>query len=195
MLNYFVIFVLQSQTLHELTIAVVQVTESKRYTITTKTKNRQKVTKQDNKPKQRMWRFSVSSFSSSAPMSLGFINIHLKRTFVSKLLSNLLINGVQPPPLASRKKVYHSAWNQTQILLLTLISESGISCWNVERELKSQLLICECVVPMLRWWWISPLPTLPKRCTWVTCVPPSSATACVGCLSSWATTFSGQIRC
>ncbi|XP_069001381.1 arginine--tRNA ligase, cytoplasmic-like, partial [Embiotoca jacksoni] len=35
----------------------------------------------------------------------GFINIHLKRPFVSKLLSNLLINGVQPMPLASRKKV------------------------------------------------------------------------------------------
>ncbi|XP_061595256.1 arginine--tRNA ligase, cytoplasmic [Cololabis saira] len=35
----------------------------------------------------------------------GFINIHLKRMFVSKLLSNLLVNGVQPPPLASRKKV------------------------------------------------------------------------------------------
>ncbi|KAI3373899.1 hypothetical protein L3Q82_022465 [Scortum barcoo] len=35
----------------------------------------------------------------------GFINIHLKKAIVSKLLSNLLINGVQPPPLASRKKV------------------------------------------------------------------------------------------
>ncbi|GAA6232524.1 arginine--tRNA ligase, cytoplasmic isoform X2 [Lates japonicus] len=35
----------------------------------------------------------------------GFINIHLKRSFVSKLLSNLLINGVQPPPLASKKRV------------------------------------------------------------------------------------------
>ncbi|KAG7217170.1 hypothetical protein INR49_027711 [Caranx melampygus] len=35
----------------------------------------------------------------------GFINIHLKRTFVSKLLSNLLVNGVQPPPLPSKKKV------------------------------------------------------------------------------------------
>ncbi|KAM3869538.1 arginine--tRNA ligase, cytoplasmic [Diretmus argenteus] len=35
----------------------------------------------------------------------GFINIHLKKTFVSKLLTNLLLNGVQPPPLASRKKV------------------------------------------------------------------------------------------
>ncbi|XP_053297160.1 arginine--tRNA ligase, cytoplasmic [Pleuronectes platessa] len=35
----------------------------------------------------------------------GFINVHLKRTFVSKLLSNLLLNGVQPPPLASKKKV------------------------------------------------------------------------------------------
>uniref|UniRef100_A0A3Q1C572 Arginine--tRNA ligase, cytoplasmic n=1 Tax=Amphiprion ocellaris TaxID=80972 RepID=A0A3Q1C572_AMPOC len=35
----------------------------------------------------------------------GFINVHLKRTFVSKLLSNLLVNGVQPPPLESRKKV------------------------------------------------------------------------------------------
>uniref|UniRef100_A0A7N8XLN5 Arginine--tRNA ligase, cytoplasmic n=1 Tax=Mastacembelus armatus TaxID=205130 RepID=A0A7N8XLN5_9TELE len=44
-------------------------------------------------------RVSVSLLSS------GFINIHLKRMFVSKLLTNLLINGVQPPPLASRKKV------------------------------------------------------------------------------------------
>nr|XP_061801768.1 arginine--tRNA ligase, cytoplasmic-like [Nerophis lumbriciformis] len=35
----------------------------------------------------------------------GFINIHLKRSFVSKLLSNLLVNGVQPPPLAQRKRV------------------------------------------------------------------------------------------
>ncbi|XP_028277896.1 arginine--tRNA ligase, cytoplasmic [Parambassis ranga] len=35
----------------------------------------------------------------------GFINIHLKKTFVSKLLSNLLINGVQPPPLPARKRV------------------------------------------------------------------------------------------
>ncbi|KAF7648839.1 hypothetical protein LDENG_00151030 [Lucifuga dentata] len=35
----------------------------------------------------------------------GFINIHLKRSFMSKLLNNLLINGVQPPPLACRKRV------------------------------------------------------------------------------------------
>ncbi|XP_019725305.1 arginine--tRNA ligase, cytoplasmic [Hippocampus comes] len=35
----------------------------------------------------------------------GFINIHLKRSFVSRLLSNLLVNGVQPPPLASKKRV------------------------------------------------------------------------------------------
>uniref|UniRef100_A0A1A7Z4U5 Arginine--tRNA ligase, cytoplasmic n=1 Tax=Iconisemion striatum TaxID=60296 RepID=A0A1A7Z4U5_9TELE len=35
----------------------------------------------------------------------GFINVHLKKTFVSKLLTNLLVNGVQPPPLISRKKV------------------------------------------------------------------------------------------
>ncbi|TWW75273.1 arginine--tRNA ligase, cytoplasmic [Takifugu flavidus] len=35
----------------------------------------------------------------------GFINIHLKRAFVSKLLSKLLINGVTPPPLTSRKRV------------------------------------------------------------------------------------------
>lgn len=35
----------------------------------------------------------------------GFINIHLKKTFASKLLSNLLMNGVQPPPLAAKKKV------------------------------------------------------------------------------------------
>ncbi|XP_076835897.1 arginine--tRNA ligase, cytoplasmic isoform X2 [Brachyhypopomus gauderio] len=35
----------------------------------------------------------------------GFINIHLKKTFVSKLLTNLLVNGVQPPALEKRKKV------------------------------------------------------------------------------------------
>uniref|UniRef100_A0A3Q3WZP7 Arginine--tRNA ligase, cytoplasmic n=1 Tax=Mola mola TaxID=94237 RepID=A0A3Q3WZP7_MOLML len=35
----------------------------------------------------------------------GFINIRLKRSFVSKLLSNLLVNGVKPPPLAYRKRV------------------------------------------------------------------------------------------
>ncbi|XP_073335980.1 arginine--tRNA ligase, cytoplasmic [Pagrus major] len=35
----------------------------------------------------------------------GFINVHLKRQIVSKLLSNLLINGVKPPPLASKKRV------------------------------------------------------------------------------------------
>uniref|UniRef100_A0A8C6WLW3 Arginine--tRNA ligase, cytoplasmic n=1 Tax=Neogobius melanostomus TaxID=47308 RepID=A0A8C6WLW3_9GOBI len=35
----------------------------------------------------------------------GFINVHLKRPFVSQLLSNLLVNGVQPPPLAKKKKV------------------------------------------------------------------------------------------
>ncbi|KAI7795948.1 arginine--tRNA ligase, cytoplasmic [Triplophysa rosa] len=35
----------------------------------------------------------------------GFINVHIKRMFVSKLLSNLLVNGAQPPPLAKKKKV------------------------------------------------------------------------------------------
>ncbi|KAG7252769.1 hypothetical protein CRUP_021410 [Coryphaenoides rupestris] len=35
----------------------------------------------------------------------GFINIHLKKPFVSELLRNLLLNGVQPPLLATRKKV------------------------------------------------------------------------------------------
>uniref|UniRef100_A0A8C7ID16 Arginine--tRNA ligase, cytoplasmic n=1 Tax=Oncorhynchus kisutch TaxID=8019 RepID=A0A8C7ID16_ONCKI len=35
----------------------------------------------------------------------GFINVHLKRSFVSKLLTNLLLNGVQPPSLESKKKV------------------------------------------------------------------------------------------
>ncbi|XP_063341522.1 arginine--tRNA ligase, cytoplasmic [Pelmatolapia mariae] len=35
----------------------------------------------------------------------GFINIYLQKTFVSKQLSNVLINGVQPPPLPSKKKV------------------------------------------------------------------------------------------
>lgn len=35
----------------------------------------------------------------------GFINVHLKRSFVSRLLTNLLVSGVQPPPLAARKRV------------------------------------------------------------------------------------------
>ncbi|XP_059913621.1 arginine--tRNA ligase, cytoplasmic [Gadus macrocephalus] len=35
----------------------------------------------------------------------GFINIHIRKPFVSKLLTNLLLNGVQPPPLPARKKV------------------------------------------------------------------------------------------
>uniref|UniRef100_A0AAY4ED88 Arginine--tRNA ligase, cytoplasmic n=1 Tax=Denticeps clupeoides TaxID=299321 RepID=A0AAY4ED88_9TELE len=35
----------------------------------------------------------------------GFINVHLKKSFVSKLLTNLLVNGVQPPPLEKKQKV------------------------------------------------------------------------------------------
>ncbi|KAF4077607.1 hypothetical protein AMELA_G00210010 [Ameiurus melas] len=35
----------------------------------------------------------------------GFINIYLKKSFVSKLLSNLLLSGVQPPALDKKKKV------------------------------------------------------------------------------------------
>ncbi|XP_060792493.1 arginine--tRNA ligase, cytoplasmic [Neoarius graeffei] len=35
----------------------------------------------------------------------GFINVHLKKSFVSKLLTNLLLSGVQPPALDKKKKV------------------------------------------------------------------------------------------
>uniref|UniRef100_A0A8D0B9I0 Arginine--tRNA ligase, cytoplasmic n=1 Tax=Salvator merianae TaxID=96440 RepID=A0A8D0B9I0_SALMN len=35
----------------------------------------------------------------------GFINVHLKKEFVSKQLSSLLMNGVQPPAIGERKKV------------------------------------------------------------------------------------------
>lgn len=35
----------------------------------------------------------------------GFINVHLKKTFVSKLLTNMLMNGVLPPPLDKKKRV------------------------------------------------------------------------------------------
>ncbi|XP_015262793.1 PREDICTED: arginine--tRNA ligase, cytoplasmic [Gekko japonicus] len=35
----------------------------------------------------------------------GFINVHLKKDFVSRQLSNMLINGVQPPAIGERKKV------------------------------------------------------------------------------------------
>ncbi|OXB77433.1 UNVERIFIED_CONTAM: hypothetical protein H355_012140 [Colinus virginianus] len=36
----------------------------------------------------------------------GFINVHLRKDFVSKQLSSLLINGVQPPAIGKRKKKY-----------------------------------------------------------------------------------------
>ncbi|XP_062867987.1 arginine--tRNA ligase, cytoplasmic [Trichomycterus rosablanca] len=35
----------------------------------------------------------------------GFINVHLKKSFVSKLLTSLLLYGVQPPALDKKKKV------------------------------------------------------------------------------------------
>ncbi|XP_041881328.1 arginine--tRNA ligase, cytoplasmic isoform X1 [Corvus kubaryi] len=35
----------------------------------------------------------------------GFINVHLRKDFVSKQLSSLLISGVQPPAIGKRKKV------------------------------------------------------------------------------------------
>ncbi|XP_032632576.1 arginine--tRNA ligase, cytoplasmic [Chelonoidis abingdonii] len=35
----------------------------------------------------------------------GFINVHLRKNFVSKQLSSLLVNGVQPPAMENRKKV------------------------------------------------------------------------------------------
>ncbi|KAF7249021.1 Arginine--tRNA ligase, cytoplasmic [Varanus komodoensis] len=35
----------------------------------------------------------------------GFINVHLKKDFVSKQLSSMLVNGVQPPAIGERKKV------------------------------------------------------------------------------------------
>lgn len=35
----------------------------------------------------------------------GFINVHLKKTYVSKLLTNVLLNGVQPPTLDKKKRV------------------------------------------------------------------------------------------
>ncbi|KAM4870530.1 LOW QUALITY PROTEIN: arginine--tRNA ligase, cytoplasmic-like [Urocitellus parryii] len=35
----------------------------------------------------------------------GFINVHLRKDFVSEQLTNLLVNGVQLPPLEERKKV------------------------------------------------------------------------------------------
>ncbi|XP_063784302.1 arginine--tRNA ligase, cytoplasmic isoform X2 [Pseudophryne corroboree] len=35
----------------------------------------------------------------------GFINVHLRKDFISKQLSKLLVNGVQPPVIGERKKV------------------------------------------------------------------------------------------
>uniref|UniRef100_UPI00398EE9EA arginine--tRNA ligase, cytoplasmic isoform X1 n=1 Tax=Pristiophorus japonicus TaxID=55135 RepID=UPI00398EE9EA len=35
----------------------------------------------------------------------GFVNVDLKKEFVSKLLTDLLVNGVQPPPVGPKKKV------------------------------------------------------------------------------------------
>ncbi|MEE6478811.1 hypothetical protein FKM82_012019 [Ascaphus truei] len=38
-------------------------------------------------------------------VSPGFINVHVRKDFVSKQLSKLLVNGVQPPDIGERKKV------------------------------------------------------------------------------------------
>ncbi|XP_060693315.1 arginine--tRNA ligase, cytoplasmic isoform X2 [Hemiscyllium ocellatum] len=35
----------------------------------------------------------------------GFVNIHLNKEFISKLLTDLLVNGVRPPPVGPKKKV------------------------------------------------------------------------------------------
>lgn len=37
--------------------------------------------------------------------SLGFINVHLRKDFVSEQLTNLLVNGAQLPALGENKKV------------------------------------------------------------------------------------------
>lgn len=42
-------------------------------------------------------------------MTKGFINVHLKKDFVSRQLSSMLMNGVQPPAAGERKKV-NSKW-------------------------------------------------------------------------------------
>lgn len=48
----------------------------------------------------------LSDFFFSSYHSLGFINVHLRKDFVSQQLTNLLVNGVQLPPLGENKKVY-----------------------------------------------------------------------------------------
>uniref|UniRef100_A0A672KKA0 Arginine--tRNA ligase, cytoplasmic n=1 Tax=Sinocyclocheilus grahami TaxID=75366 RepID=A0A672KKA0_SINGR len=53
----------------------------------------------------------------------GFINVHLKRMFVSKLLSNLLVNGVQPPSLKKKKKVGHSGINYNFGMLIAHLQD------------------------------------------------------------------------
>ncbi|GCC21963.1 hypothetical protein chiPu_0000346 [Chiloscyllium punctatum] len=35
----------------------------------------------------------------------GFVNVHLNKEFISKLLTDLLVNGVRPPPVGPKKKV------------------------------------------------------------------------------------------
>lgn len=45
-------------------------------------------------------------FFLSSYCSLGFINVHLRKDYVSQQLTNLLVNGVQLPPLGENKKVY-----------------------------------------------------------------------------------------
>ncbi|XP_059846519.1 arginine--tRNA ligase, cytoplasmic isoform X2 [Hypanus sabinus] len=52
----------------------------------------------DNIPKNEI----IESIDIAGP---GFINVNLKREFVSKLLTDLLVNGVQPPIVGPKKKV------------------------------------------------------------------------------------------
>lgn len=52
----------------------------------------------------QVWR--LSDFFSLLYCSLGFINVHLRKGFVSQQLTNLLVNGVKLPAIGENKKVY-----------------------------------------------------------------------------------------
>lgn len=81
---------------------------------------------------------SLLAFSSK-----GFINVHLKKDFVLKQLSSLLMNGVQPPAVGKRKKVWQYGGGHLAHMQLKCVLDSFEI--PLQRDLLSRWL-CQLVV-------------------------------------------------
>ncbi|KAH0629676.1 hypothetical protein JD844_011931 [Phrynosoma platyrhinos] len=68
-----------------------------------------------------------SSYSCLLCLSEGFINVHLKKDFVSRQLSSMLVNGVQPPAIGERKKVCELIFHFLSIKVVIDFSSPNIA--------------------------------------------------------------------